>query len=362
LLAVGLDGSFVYTPTINFIGTDTFTYTVSDGVLTDTAQVSIDVIPRTPITVAITRQASDALLTWQHDPEYTSYQVWSSDSPYFVPGEAGSANQGTLLPPGTGSTLVFTDTGAIGNVSIDTYYLVRGLDALSAQSFSNRTGEFAIPLSSGWNLLSWPLVPITTTLDGLLGDQLYGTADPQTADQVLVWDGVTQSYDSAWFCGGPACAALGPPWANHWLANDYSPSPLGLPADSGFWLQNRSGLTETLVIVGGVAEVDRSVSIGTNWQMLGSAFPFSKPLNSAELPATGTDDPQTADQVFYWDAASQSYSSAWFCGGTNCESWGPPWANTWLANDYSPSTITLQPGGGFWYQDRHTPYAWTNRR
>ena len=47
------DGSFVYTPTLNFDGpTDSFTYEVSDGVRTDTATVTINVAPTTdaPIT------------------------------------------------------------------------------------------------------------------------------------------------------------------------------------------------------------------------------------------------------------------------------------------------------------------------
>ena len=39
------DGTFTYTPAPNFTGTDTFTYTVSDGVLTDTATVTITVTP-----------------------------------------------------------------------------------------------------------------------------------------------------------------------------------------------------------------------------------------------------------------------------------------------------------------------------
>ncbi len=42
-LALALDGSFVYTPTLNYHGLDSFTYVVSDGVLTDTAQVTITV-------------------------------------------------------------------------------------------------------------------------------------------------------------------------------------------------------------------------------------------------------------------------------------------------------------------------------
>jgi hypothetical protein len=42
-LALSADGSFVYTPTLDFFGVDTFTYVVSDGTLTDTVQVSLTV-------------------------------------------------------------------------------------------------------------------------------------------------------------------------------------------------------------------------------------------------------------------------------------------------------------------------------
>jgi uncharacterized delta-60 repeat protein/uncharacterized repeat protein (TIGR01451 family) len=43
VLALSADGSFVYTPTANWNGTDAFTYTVSDGALTDTARALLNV-------------------------------------------------------------------------------------------------------------------------------------------------------------------------------------------------------------------------------------------------------------------------------------------------------------------------------
>ena len=46
-LALAADGGFVFTPTLDFTGLVTFTYVVSDGILTDTAAVSITVFPNT---------------------------------------------------------------------------------------------------------------------------------------------------------------------------------------------------------------------------------------------------------------------------------------------------------------------------
>ncbi len=43
MVTLNLDGSFTYTPTANYNGPDSFTYLASDGALSDTATVSIDV-------------------------------------------------------------------------------------------------------------------------------------------------------------------------------------------------------------------------------------------------------------------------------------------------------------------------------
>lgn len=208
-----------------------------------------------------------------------------------------------------------------------------------------------------WYLLAWPLLVYDATLEEALGPQLHGTESPDTADRVLVWDGVNQSYHTAWFCGGPLCKSWGEPWANHWLAEDYSRSTLTLPPDTGFWIENRSGGAEALSVAGDVADADRSVPVGTGWQLLGSAIPISRGLDDAGFPATDGGSPETADQVFYWDASTQEYRSAWYCGGPSCE-----WTNGWLNDNNLPTDIVLEPGHGFWYLNRHASFNWVNPR
>ena len=318
--------------------------------------------PQAPTGLTIAKSGNDVLLTWtpvtqdiKGNPlSSVSYRVYrKANDPYFTP------TAGDLI--GSPSSASYTDTGAVGDTANNYYYVVRAADTdghLSA--ISSRVGKFVISVLSGWNQPAWPLLPPDTTLDGVLGTQLHGSDSPLTADRVLVWSGSSQSYASAWFCGGPICESWGEPWANHWLADDYSPSTLTLLPDSGFWVQNRSGATEFLTVVGPLAEADRSVAVGQNWWMLGSAFPDERPLDSAHLPATGTDSPLTADRVLYWNAATQAYKSAWYCGGPICEGWGEPWANHWLADDYSQTDIVIQAGHGFWYQNRHNSFTWIN--
>lgn len=321
----------------------------------------------TPITdLGINAVNDQVALNWSNeDRSISHYEIWrANNAPYFTPGETGSVKIADVLPqaPSGRQVYAYTDpTSGYGDPASHSYYQIVAVYSYSQTTTSSRrVGEFSIPLSPGWNLLAWPMLPNTGTLDSVLGGQLHGSTGPDTADRVLVWNPISQTYSSAWFCGGPICESWGEPWANHWLANDYSLSPLTLQPDTGFWIQNRSGVTETVVLVGRVAEVERSVSIGTNWQMLGSAFPVSKTLDNSNLPAIGSTGPDTADRVLMWDAPTQRYRSAWFCGGPVCESWGEPWANHWLANDYSPTDIVLQPGQGLWFLNRHSSTTWNN--
>ncbi len=64
VLLLNADGSFIYTPALNFNGQDTFSYIVSDGVLTDSASVSIDVAAINDAPVA----GSDAYATNEDTP------------------------------------------------------------------------------------------------------------------------------------------------------------------------------------------------------------------------------------------------------------------------------------------------------
>jgi len=61
------DDKLIYNPALNFNGLDTFTYTISDGALTDTATVTVDVIPVNDAPVAVDDTATT--------PEDTSVTV-----------------------------------------------------------------------------------------------------------------------------------------------------------------------------------------------------------------------------------------------------------------------------------------------
>ena len=129
----------------------------------------------------------------------------------------------------------------------------------------------------------------------------------------------------------------------------------------GFWVQNRQAFTQTLVFVGSVLEAaEHSVEIGEGMQLIGSAYPVERTLYEAtfaEDGAHGASSELYADRIWYWDESRQDYDYAWLIDGV-----GSPYDGMWWDGDpWGETTITLEPGVGYWYQRRGVgPFLWTN--
>ena len=83
-------------------------------------------------------------------PQYTSYQVWRYTQPYFSPDDVGPELRGTVPTPAPGTELVtYDDAGAIGDVDLNYFYVVRGINAAGTTGDSNRIGEFDFALVPG---------------------------------------------------------------------------------------------------------------------------------------------------------------------------------------------------------------------
>ncbi|GAB5388064.1 MAG: tandem-95 repeat protein [Alphaproteobacteria bacterium] len=146
-------GSFVYTPDAGFSGTDSFSYTVSDGSLTDTATVTVTVAeppedpendnqgetPDTAGTAATDVPVTDRI-NFRGDRDWFSIQVFAGGT-YIIEAEGLSSGEGTLPDPlirllsASGNTLVAgNNNGGTGN------------DARLAFT-SNVTGTFNVEIS-----------------------------------------------------------------------------------------------------------------------------------------------------------------------------------------------------------------------
>ncbi|HSH03052.1 MAG TPA: Ig-like domain-containing protein [Anaerolineae bacterium] len=146
-LLLNFDGTFIYTPTANFYGTDWFTYRLSDGVLMDTALITITTIPvvATPYATATLGMTAtnDIDLAWRDDTSNCSYEVYQSDSPYFV------MDVGTLVA--TWGAGIDTDTinGVTGDTTTNYYFIIKAIGCAADEAISNQVAEFDYGLVVG---------------------------------------------------------------------------------------------------------------------------------------------------------------------------------------------------------------------
>ncbi|MEB3277878.1 MAG: Ig-like domain-containing protein, partial [Lyngbya sp.] len=115
-----VNGQLEYTPAAGFSGNDTFTYTISDGSLTDTATVTVTVEPRPNTnpdavddsrTTRLNTAVAVNVLANDTDPENDPLAIAEFDQT--------SANGGTITPSEDGQALVYTP--APGFVGTDTF-------------------------------------------------------------------------------------------------------------------------------------------------------------------------------------------------------------------------------------------------
>ncbi|MDO9364618.1 MAG: tandem-95 repeat protein, partial [Sphingopyxis sp.] len=128
-VAIAADGSYVYTPAANFSGTDSFTYTVTDGALTDTGTVTMTV---TAVNDAPTA-AADTASTAEDTPVVIDVLANDSDAdgdPLTVTA-ASAANGVVTIDPVTGA-LTYTPNANFSGSDTINYTLSDGAGGTSA--------------------------------------------------------------------------------------------------------------------------------------------------------------------------------------------------------------------------------------
>jgi hypothetical protein len=316
--------------------------TASNSVSLVTATTTVTVTTPSP-DLSIDRSGSDVVLSWNAVRDALSYRVHRSTQPFFTP------TAHTAI--GDVATVGYTDTGAIGDPATNYVYLVTAVGAQGAESApSGRVGEFDMILVPGRTILSLPLLPGSTVLDDVIGDQLTGTCDPATADRMLFWDAEARQYEMAWYCD---CDPWGEPWDDHWLTGVVQTS-LTLEPGGAAWVQNRQALTETLSVVGDLPSTGWVTQVVPGWQMIGLPYPISVALDDTAIPAVGSCTPTAADRVLRWNTGTQRHEMAWYC---DCDLWGQPWDDHWLTG-LAQTSIQFDPGEGIWFHNRHDPFTW----
>jgi CshA-type fibril repeat protein len=102
-ITIAADGSYTYTPPLNFNGTDFFDYTVSDGILTDIGRLNITVTPVNDRPVAV----DDAISVPEDSPFTSAVQLDANDAD--VDGDALTVVAGTFATNAGGSITLAAD-------------------------------------------------------------------------------------------------------------------------------------------------------------------------------------------------------------------------------------------------------------
>ncbi|THJ09413.1 MAG: hypothetical protein CAF43_013195 [Nitrospira sp. CG24C] len=205
------DGTFTYTPALNFTGTDTFTYTVSDGVLTDTATVTITVTPAGGNSAPILMTNAGAIVLAGFSDPITSDQLQVTDvdnTPaqllYTVLSAPLNGRLELTTTPGVAITsftqadinagrLVYVHNGSAGTGDSVTFTVSDGAGGTIAATTFNFTVMPFFPPPLGWPPASGPAsVPFTD----LPGPPSVGVQMPVTApSSEPTWSPGRQSPD-----------------------------------------------------------------------------------------------------------------------------------------------------------------------
>ena len=121
-VAVNADGTITYTPATGFTGTDTFDYTITDGIATDTATVTVAVTNGTPAavddeaTTGRNRPVDIAVLANDTDPDGDTLTITDVTTP----------TDGTVAVNGDGTITYTPATGFTGTDTFD-YTITDGI-------------------------------------------------------------------------------------------------------------------------------------------------------------------------------------------------------------------------------------------
>ncbi|PWN07633.1 hypothetical protein DDZ15_05090 [Rhodohalobacter mucosus] len=162
VINIATDGSFTYTPDAGFAGTETLTYTITDGTATATGIVTIEVNDPTPTSITVSVQNGSPRITWNTGsggtpPDINVYR-----------GNSASALE--LVETLTGGETEYVDSQAPAG---PLFYAVTAVAAGEESNFSEVAAFFSERFKAGaeWQLLSHPVSTVSLNASGAL---VYG--------------------------------------------------------------------------------------------------------------------------------------------------------------------------------------------
>jgi len=189
----------------------------------------------------------------------------------------------------------------------------------------NIVGFQKVTPSNQFTQVSNPFVQTNFTLDTVIGDQLAGAPDIDSADNVHYWNGTT--YVRFFKADG-----IGDPNVDgHWFDEGLSPATQTFSPGTGFWIKRNSSVTNTFVMVGDVqSAATQSVTINPGFSMISYPYSTSVGINDAAFinlasGATGATDIDTADNIYVWTGTE--YVRYFLVNGVGDPNFDGKWVN-----------------------------------
>ena len=181
LLALSLDGSFTYTPTLNYAGLDYFTYQLADATLTDTAVVTLTILPVNDAPIA----ASDNYTVTEDVPLLVAAPgLLANDSD--VDGDLLTATLDSnpahgLLALNLDGSFAYTPTLNYAGLDYFTYQLADATLTGTATVTLTILPVNDAPVAAGDSYTTTEDVPLVVAAPGLLVNDSDVESDPLTA-------------------------------------------------------------------------------------------------------------------------------------------------------------------------------------
>ena len=293
---VNSDGSYEYTPNANFNGTDSFTYTVSDGVLTNTATVNVVVSPVNNAPVAVNDSASTT------ENNAVTIDVLSNDSD--IDGDTLSVTE--VGGPANGSAIINND----------------GTIAYTPDAGFNGTDTFSYTVSDGTESKT---ASVAVSI-GSVNDAPAGTNDTVTIDEDTIATGNVLTNDTdvdddvltASLAGGPSNGSVD---VNSDGSFEYTPNANFNGSDSFTYTVSDGVLTDTAtanvtvnpVNDAPVAVNDSAVTTENNAVTI-DVLSNDSDIDGDALAVTGIEDPANGSAIINNDGTISYTPNAGFSG------------------------------------------------
>ncbi len=308
-------------------GTGAFTITASIGPAIAGLQISREA----------DAPSSGVIISWTITP-VGSADVWSHSGQFTTEASTWAKETTTLSNS-------WRDSSQVGNGVSKYYKVMPGQSALTnLELTTNVVGKVDVFCDSGtaakYTLISTPLEPFSGDIKTMFGSQLSSGVVMALSDQLI-------SYQS----GGSIQAWLRST-DNQWVDPSGNTSTMPISTNMGYWVRIKpNGTAKYLSLVGSLPEFDKTISLSTGYNLIGSSFPIPTALANSGLAESGATKGAVmplACQVIKYLPGSGTYEIAWL-----------NLAGNWVDSANNPSSMRLDPGYGYWIKQPGVGFNWS---